>query len=796
MKKRNYAVIVSLILTLVCCLTGFAAAKDGPPVMMEVSAIYGDIGKLGVHVPISVKLYGQSSGTFEGTLEIQTLESAAEEGNEVYEYQYPVTIGTAETKNMELYVPLGQKSSVIHVRLLDESGDEIIAKNMTFDISRDMGRLLIGALTNREEDIAYLNGVSLNYGMVQSQMVYLDAKQFPNDVRGLEVLDMLVINRFDTGKLSDKQKDALTAWVKNGGTLLVGTGAMAYRTLDGLPEELVDVSVLNMSYENINLGAEYAENAPGDSDVKMMCAELAVTGGSVEVESDGIPLLTLARCGDGTVGVYSYDLGAIASFVEKNPNYANKVLIDALEEDEISNFYYYSSYGSDTDYWNAYSLVNTGSTERLPNLGMYTIVIGMYVILVGPGLYLFLKKKDMSRLYSVCVVGLSIGVSAVIYLMGVGTRFTSQFFTVASVLEQDGSTVKEQSYMNVRTPDNRPFSITIPADYSLIPLTRTNRYENQPTYDFERKYYTAVDVKFGENETLLSARQSKAFEPRFFKVSKEERVDRADGIGGTLQWYDGKITGSVENHLPVTLKDAALVFYGQIYLLGDLEVGAVRTFDEEPLLAWPVNMSYMVAGELTEHEEIVSYYIGDRFSKASADGYLIGIAPEGGITATESFETQLVDELVLYSAKLNVTSGEDGQIYRSALTNQPEINAGNGAIYSDGLTMYGSEPMLVEYVLGTDMDVEKLSFVSVSDCFVKDPDYYYLKRFDGTVSFYNYTTKSYDLMSLAQEEYDAEELGPYLSSDGHLIVKYATNDSDSMGISSLLPHLMVTGRKR
>lgn len=797
MKKRNYAVVCSLILMLFCCcLTGFAAGKDGPPVMMEVSAIYEDIGKLGVHVPVLVKLYGQSAGDFEGILEIQTLENAPEDGSERYEYQYPVEIGTAETKQMELYVPLGQKSSVIHVILLDENGEEVDAKTMTFDISRDMGRLFIGALTDRKDEIGYFNGVSLDYGMVQSQMVYLDAEQFPEDARGLEILDVLLINRFDMSRLSKEQKHALTVWVKHGGTLLVGTGGAVYQTLGGLPEELAEISILNMSYETINLGAEYAEHAPGDSDIKMMCVEFELEGGTVLEESDGIPLLVMADCGDGTLGIYSYDLGAISQFVEKNPNYANKMLIDVLSEDKISNFYYYSSYGSDTDYWNAYSLVNTGNTERLPKLGMYTAVIGIYVVLVGPGLYLILKKMDMRRLYSACVLGLSVGVSAIIYLMGVGTRFTSQFFTIASILEMDGTVVHEQSYMNVRTPDSRPFSITIPEEYSLLPLTRTSRYDNEPMMDFEYKNDSAVGIKFDENGTILSARKTKAFESRFFKLTKEEDDSLADGISGTIQWYDGMITGSIENHLPFALKDAALVLYGQMYLLGDLEAGEVRTFDEEPLLVWPVNMSYMIAGEISEYDGIVSYYMEKQFSNACTDGYLIGIGPEGGIAAAENFETQIVDSLVLYASRLTVSAGRNGQIYRSALTNQPEINSGSGAIYSDGLTMYGSEPLMVDYALGTDLEVEKVSFHSISDVFVENPDYYYLKRFDGTISFYNYTTKSYDLMSLAQTEFDAEDLGPYLSPEGHLIVKYTTNDSDSQGISSLLPHLMVTGRER
>ena len=108
MKNKLYAVMFMLFLTLFsCCLISFsyASAKDGPPVSMEVSSIYDEIGKMGVHVPINVSLYGQSAETFEGTILVRTLENRAEEGKEVYEYQYPVQVNTVETKELQIYIP-------------------------------------------------------------------------------------------------------------------------------------------------------------------------------------------------------------------------------------------------------------------------------------------------------------------------------------------------------------------------------------------------------------------------------------------------------------------------------------------------------------------------------------------------------------------------------------------------------------------------------------------------------------------------------------------------------------------
>ena len=799
MSKRKYAVICSLILTLICCsFSGFAASKEGPPVTMEVSSIYGKIGKMGAHVPVSVTLYGQSVTAFEGELVVQTLENAAESGTEIYEYVYPVSVASGVTEKMEVYVPLGQRSNELHVVLQDTSGKTVEKKTLQFDVSRDSGRLLIGALSDRPEEIRYFDGVSLDYGVVQSQMIVLDDTIFPSDVRGLELFDVMVINRYETDRLSDDQIAALCQWVENGGTLLFGTGAMAYNTLGPLAEELVELPISGVFYETISLGTEYAERAPGDADIQMICAELVIPDGHVVEESDGLSLLTVVDRGEGQIGIYCYDLGNIAEFVEKNPSYVNTMLTDILDESTISNLFYYSSFGSDEEYWNAYSLVNTGNTERLPNLGVYAVVIGIYVVLVGPGLYLFLKKRDLRRLYSVSVMITSLAIAAVVYLLGIGTRFTSQFFTVASIMELEGKTVKEMSYVNVRTPDNRPFHVSVPGGYSVTPLTRTSRFDEQPVGNFKEADGSVVELKFGETGTALSAKQNQAFEPRFFKLTSETHMDSLSGTSGSLVWEDGKVTGTLVNHFPFDLEQAALMFYGQMYLIGDMKAGEVREFLDEPLLVWPVSMSYMVAAQITDEElmkGIYSFYISEQFSQSKPGAYLIGIGPEGGISSVDSFARQTANSMVLYASDVKIAPGQDEMIYRSGLSNRPKVNSGISTVYGDGFTMYGTEPHVVEYFLGTDMEVEKLSFMPVSEVFLENPGYYYVKRFEGAAYFYNYRTKSYDRMNLDQIDFGIEELRPYLSLDGSIIVKYTGEEMDSAGVSWLLPHLMVTGRE-
>lgn len=177
-----------------------------------------------------------------------------------------------------------------------------------------------------------------------------------------------------------------------------------------------------------------------------MCAELSVPGGRVVMEGDDIPLLTVIRRGKGKMGFFSYDLGEIRGFAEKTPGYVAEILTKTLGQEAVSQLYYYSSYGRNDDYWSAQSLVSTGSVDRLPRIPLYMAVTAVYILAAGPGLYLYLKKKDLSRYYGISVVIASAAASAVIYLLGTGTRFTSEFYTLATVLDTSGDTVEETTF--------------------------------------------------------------------------------------------------------------------------------------------------------------------------------------------------------------------------------------------------------------------------------------------------------------------------------------------------------------
>ena len=132
----------------------------------------------------------------------------------------------------------------------------------------------------------------------------------------------------------------------------------------------------------------------------------------------------------------------------------------------------------------------------------------------------------------------------------------------------------------------------------------------------------------------------------------------------------------------------------------------------------------------------------------------------------------------------------NGSTYQSVLAKSPAIIG--GGYDSRNNTMYGLDPVILEYQLGTDMNIDELHFEKISGeiADLVDPDVYEI--FKGEMSFFNYRTNRYDLKSNDILTYTGEELAPYLSPSNTMTIRYV----DISSVMVALPMLSVSGRLR
>lgn len=777
------------------------------PVVLGVSYGYENAAKGGRYLPLNLTITNQQIIPLSGTIQIKSMES----DRSVYRYDYPLTAEPLTQTSMQYFIPLGNRADQLFLTLTDDEGNTIVNKRVKLNVSLDVPELFIGILADQPATLQYLNGVGIHYSSLQTRIFPLRGEDFPEEEIGLDLLDVIIVNGYKLRSLSEKQTLAIVDWVHNGGVFILGTGDRVDDTLGRFAPELLDDSYGTPDIRAVNMGNEFAMESPDSATLEISCVDIPLHGGNVIFSSRESADLTAAAKGQGLIAVAAYDLADIAEFCEAQSAYVDKFFTKLLGEDRIDRLAKVVYSGNSSRYWSVQSLINTGDVDKLPNLALYTMVVVIYLLLLGPVLYLFLKKQEMRIYYRRGVVLLSAGFTVIIYLLGSRTRFQSTFYTYASIQDVTEDYVTDTTYVNIRNPYNRPYSIALDPSYSVLPITRSYS-SDAASQEFTGEENFLVGVSYQEDRIEITGQNVVAFEPRYFRLERNsDNVDKI-GITGKVDYFEGILTGSITNNFPFPLENASLILYGNLVMLDRLEPGETKSLDELDLLRFPLNNSAAVAewiisgGQFKEADiddkeyllamersNLLIFYLENYMSGYSADARVIAFS-------TEKEESQFLKEaspetygLTMLTSSVAVNASQDSSLYRSVLMKKPEVISGTYTAATN--SMNGNEPVTLEYYLGTDIDVESLMFEPISQAFLGSGSGTFLEVFSGSIYFYNVRTRSYDLVELDGEPLELAELRPYLSQDNALTVRYVNSGTGGYG-EVQLPMPMVAGRER
>ncbi len=490
----------------------------------------------------------------------------------------PVSLPAGARKEVLLYIPPASYTQQIIVRVMNGSVE--LAQTKIPVKSHPQNDFLIGYLGPESDGLTMLNALTLDKRR-STQLFSLTLSDFPERVEALRSLDALFIYDFDTTPLQPAQAAALESWVNLGGRLIIGGGAGAARTMAGLPEslrvatpgtpaELATLPVLEeLTGKTISASGPFLAAFPSD-----------IRGRGLLLQ-DGRPLLVQESHQDGWIGYLALNPGN-APFNSWTGTLAFwKVLLEpgvmppdnapqdvprrALEAEQMS-----------------YALQNLPSLDP-PSLRWLGLMLGLYILLVGPINYLVLRRFRRLDWAWGTIPLLTLAFSLVTFGMGYWQRGNDVVVNQISILTISGSGKAEpvRTYVGLFSPSRQDYDIEVEGDALVSMMSSTDQSGMLWMKDGGMGMQTTggpiVHIVQGEPSLVqgLSVNQwaMKAFEA-------ENLLDIGGrGLESDLKIEGDRIKGHVHNTLDSVVKGVMLVSGNIVAPLGDFAAGEERDVD-------------------------------------------------------------------------------------------------------------------------------------------------------------------------------------------------------------------------
>ena len=549
-----------IALTLLTSILAPAATADDPPpaLKMEAEPAFDGHFKYGEWLPIWVHLENAGSD-LEAEVQIRLVSGRSTT------FAAPVSLPTGSRKRIPLYVLPNNYSRQLDVQLVADGG-VLLTQKVTVNPMIN-STYFVGWIAPQQGAIALLQGSKLGQNDRPKEIVNLALSDLPQVSDALRSLDCLILNDIDTSSLTPGQKTVLENWVSQGGRLVIGGGAGARRTAAGLPESLLPVQPRDtVEIDTLPGLADFA----GAGAIRVPGPFLVTSGlpdqGQALAVQDDLPLVYERSVGSGTVNFVALDLTA-APF-------------DAWSG---TTAFWQKLLSSGADYPNwlprdisarqmkagpmSYALSNLPSLD-LPSVRGLSILLAVYILLVGPINYLVLRWRKRLHLAWFSVPLLTIVFSAGAFSLGYALRGTDLYLNKIAIVQLESSgTASLTSYVGIFSPSQQSYEIEVKGDGLLAPLN--------PDHDpwGAGRISMAGDVAFVQgNPGRVRGLSVNQWSMQTFMT--ESTWPDMGQIAGDL-WLEGhRLVGTVRNETSQTLTDVVVILGQDFVRLGDLAPGA------------------------------------------------------------------------------------------------------------------------------------------------------------------------------------------------------------------------------
>ncbi|MDE7322060.1 MAG: hypothetical protein K2N73_04910 [Lachnospiraceae bacterium] len=496
-------------------------------------------------------------------------------------YDTVLSLPQGSKKQFAVRIPknsLTRTDGMVLIELFDKKNKMTASKNFNRLLQGGTDALTMGILSDKYPSLTYLDmgGNEVYYGNRTYPVKLMELNQ-DSLMSSLPALNFLVIDSYDTSVLTDEVVTGIEKWTDSGGMLLIGTGSFAQDTLSAF------------DYLDIQSVAVYP---PGDSPQndavhvdtsQLHMAELENKTGTFYTYD------TLARIcpqGDGAVGVLPYaltELGGLDIKAYSNAGLDTKEHSEGGAEafvesilSELSNSAsghninqgqsYYNFYLGNNNYiFNSlFELFGNGSTRL--SFGGLKIIVMVYVVFVGPVLYMilrFVKKRDYY--WWTVPVSAFVGI-LLVYWAGRGFEVvnTRVYSVTIENLSDEGNFI---TYLHCYDADHSEWDLRLAEGYQYVGLVGDNYYGS-----IDSPYY--FHTRQEGDRLSFGADPNTSFEDCFFQAGGIMHAG-SGSIQGDIIKNAWNIGGTIANNTKQDFAYFAVIADGQMVLYKNLPAGAV-----------------------------------------------------------------------------------------------------------------------------------------------------------------------------------------------------------------------------
>ncbi len=774
--RLTFPMLIILILVFLmsgCTSKTIETATNKNDLSLSVSYGYDKCVKYGRYMNIEATITNLGK-EFVG--EFQTLMPTDDNNHVMYEKEVMVPAG--QTMQVTLTVPVNTSYHLIEFNLVDSNGTTIQTQESKMDIIGGIERIMIGVITDDEKSVNYLSNNN-------TKVFFLEKENLPEAPLAYDTLDALVINNFDTSLLSEEQYQAIKGFVTNGGTLVVGTGEHADRTLRRINPDMIKLEVGD---------ATTVEKLFGTDTTKQVITT-TVEDGKELASSKDIPLVWQVDVGKGKVQIIGFDMGLEANAWNTIGTQLLGNITDNFSKTMIERMQY-----EYRGYVNSYGIFNSlgvADTKNLPKVGVYTAIIVIYLVLIGPLLYFILKKKDKRNYTWTIIHVLSILFTLLIFGIGSKTRMSEPYVGYLSIINvNQDMTATDNTFFSLTAPYNTNYGISLDDKYQVNILTNNSGYYNAQEEDKLKLDQYKTAIHYNDSSTEVSLRNYAAFQSAYFTSNASINIEGT--YQSDLQYSDFKLNGSFTNQLGVDLSHAAVFTNNTLVNVGEIPNQETVTLDKKEQVTLTSRDAISnsdiltnIAGgnaylwntesEASRRYYALEYYISNHFDYLENSSYLIGFdysEDNKDVISELGLKNSGVRLIVI---PLDVNTTKDGKTYLSHINGYMNIEAGE---YDSTYNMIMTNQLKVVYQFNPDDKIVSLLYSKeLNTEFLKD----YWSGFYGTISAYNYNTKEYDLIFTGGTPGECNNLANYINEDNIMSLLFVIDKTAQNKYAIVLP---------